>query len=109
MANWNKSKSPDGEQGLANTINTEPTDVVGVDAQVDGTADAEKAKTEAKSAGSGAKGKIMKAAGVKAADVLSYNDETSTMVTAQGGKYSMSADGKKVVHLAGPELKEDAE
>ena len=60
------------------------------------------AGAEPKAAGAGAKAKMLKAIGVKADDVLAFNAETNTMVTAQGGKYRLSADGKKLIHLAGP-------
>jgi hypothetical protein len=48
------------------------------------------------------KAKMLKAVGVEEEDVLSFNEETNTLVTAQGGKYQLSADGKKLKHLAGP-------
>lgn len=50
----------------------------------------------------GNKAKIAKLVGVKTEDVIAYNSERQTAVTAQGGKYKLSADGKSVLHLAGP-------
>lgn len=51
------------------------------------------------------KSKMVKAIGVKDADVTAYNTESHTLVTAQGGKYQMAADGKTLRWLGGPKPK----
>jgi len=58
-------------------------------------------KSDAKEKVSAEQTKMTKMIGVKAADVLAYNPETHRLVTAQGGKYQMTADGR-LLHLMGP-------
>jgi hypothetical protein len=53
-------------------------------------------------AGGASKAKMLKAVGASEEDVLSYNSEAQTLVTQQGGKYRLTADGKTLQHLAGP-------
>jgi hypothetical protein len=53
-------------------------------------------------AGDSTKAKMLKAIGAKAEDVLAYNAEAKILVTKQGGKYQLTADGNKLKHLAGP-------
>lgn len=52
---------------------------------------------------------VAKAAGVDPKDVTAYNAETKVIVTAQGGKYQLSADSKKLRHLAGPAPRQEQE
>lgn len=46
--------------------------------------------------------KLAKAAGVKSEDVIGYSAEANSIVTAQGQKFRLAADGKTVVKLSGP-------
>jgi hypothetical protein len=40
--------------------------------------------------------------GVKASDIISVNEQTRVIVTAQGGKYQINRKGNQVQHLQGP-------
>jgi hypothetical protein len=46
--------------------------------------------------------KFLSLTGVKEEDLLSYNPQNLTGVTAQGGKYQMNTKGTQIRHLAGP-------
>lgn len=61
---------------------------------------------QVKSEGSDSKGsaiekKMLKLIGNDATS-MSFNPETNTLATFQGGKYQLSADGKTLRHLMGP-------
>ena len=43
-----------------------------------------------------------KITGIKASDVIGFNEQTRVIVTAQGGKYQLNAKGNQVKHLQGP-------
>jgi hypothetical protein len=51
--------------------------------------------------------KMVKLVGVKDDQVLGFNAERRTLVTSEGGKYKLSADGKQLIHLMGPAPKSD--
>ncbi len=44
---------------------------------------------------------VLKKAKIDSEDVLSYNEETHSFVTVQGGKYRAREDGS-LLHLSGP-------
>lgn len=43
-----------------------------------------------------------KITGIKASDVIGFNEQTRVIVTAQGGKYQLNQKGNQVKHLQGP-------
>jgi len=45
---------------------------------------------------------LTKALGMKAGDLLGYNERTRVAVFGNGGKYQISKNGKSLRHLAGP-------
>lgn len=52
--------------------------------------------------------KFVKATGAEKSDVLAFNETTGVVVTAQGGKFQVSAKGR-VKKLSGPDVASEAE
>ncbi len=65
-------------------------------------AQSQSAQQGSNSEGGNAKSRIMKLAGIDAEDVLGFNNERKTLVTSDGSKLKLDADGKTVSVLAGP-------
>jgi len=47
-------------------------------------------------------GKLLKLTGIKDEDVIGYSPDSRTIVTSQGGKYTLSKSGKRFRTLSGP-------
>lgn len=50
----------------------------------------------------GSKARIMKLAGIDAEDVLGFNEDRKTLVTSDGSKLKLDADGRTVSVVSGP-------